>query len=267
MTNADVLFDSDFVHTTAVRADDATPNRLHADYDPGWLSLSGVHGGYQTAVAVRAAHAVEAERTVRTVSASFLRRAQPGAVVLDVEVLRRTRTFTSTSIVATQNGRPVMAARTTAIVLVSGHDWTTPPLDQPAPFSDAVEFTPPPQIPHFHQAQVRLDSATIPTSDAPDARIAGYIRPRSGHHVDAAWLAMAGDWFPPSPFRRVPLPIGGVSVDYTVHVHHAVVLDNDQWLSAVFHTPNSTTGLALEHGVLAVGDDVVAETFHTRWTG
>ena len=74
--------------------------------------------------------------------------------------------------------------------------------------------------------------------------------------------------FPPSAFRRVAPPIGGISVDYTVHVHRTVTLPADEWLAAVFTTANSVGGLALEHGTLSTADGlVVAETFHTRWTG
>ena len=83
------------------------------------------------------------------------------------------------------------------------------------------------------------------------------------------WTAGAGARsFPPSPFRRAPIPVGGVSVDYTVHVHRTVTLGPDEWLEAVFDAPTSTAGLALEHGTLATADGLpVAETFHTRWTG
>jgi hypothetical protein len=39
-------------------------------------------------------------------------------------------------------------------------------------------------------------------------------------------------------------------------------------LEVVMATPDSRSGLALEHGTIATGDGlVVAETFHTRWTG
>jgi acyl-CoA thioesterase len=207
-------------------------------------------------------------RAVRTVAVSFLRPGQIGPVVLDVHLARHTRTFTTAVVAVTQQDRPVLTVRTTAIEPVDGHDWSTAVRDRPARFDLAVAFTPPPQIPHFGQAQLRLDPATIPQSDADDSRIAGYVRPNAGSQLDAAWLVMVGDWFPPSPFRRVEIPIGGVSVDYTVHVHRTVTLGRDEWLEAVFETPNSASGLALEHGALATADGrLVAETFHTRWTG
>jgi acyl-CoA thioesterase len=259
---------SPFLRTTAVVPDASVPGRFHADYDQSWASLRGVHGGYQAAIAVRAAALMAPERAIRTVTASFLRPGQIGPAVLDVEVVRATRTFTTTAVTVHQQDRPVLTMRATAIEPVDGHDWATPAPDRPAPLADSVPFTPPPEIKHFQQAQLRLDPTTVPQSDADDSRIAGHVRPLDGTEVDTAWLVMAGDWFPPSPFRRVPIPIGGVSVDYTVHVHRTVSLAPDEWLEAVFETPNSASGLALEHGTLATPDgSLVAETFHTRWTG
>ena len=265
---ADPLLDPAFVSTTELSPDPLRPNRFHGSYDADWSALRGVHGGYQTAVAVRAAEAMAPGRTVRTVTASFLRPGSVGPAVLDVSVVRSTRTFTTAIVRVTQDDRPVLSVRTTATEPVAGHEWSTAARDRPAPFDMAVTFTPPPPVGHFRQAELRLDPGTIPTGDATEARIAGYVRPNVGRRLDTAWLVMAGDWLPPSPFRRVQIPVGGVSVDYTVHVHGAVTLGPDEWLAAVFETPNSTSGLALEHGTLSTMDGrVVAETFHTRWTG
>ena len=266
-TIANLLVDPSFALATAVVADPVVPGRFHADYEDTWLSLRGVHGGYQAAVAVRVAEAMEPDRAVRTVAASFLRPGEVGPAILDVEILRRTRTFTTAIITVSQNDRPVLSVRTTSVDAVDGHDWSTPAGDLPGALETAVAFTPPMTIPHFDRAELRLDPATVPTSDAAETRIAGFIRPLEGSYLDAAWLVAAGDWFPPSPFRRVVPPIGGVSVDYTVHVHRTVTLGDDEWLAGVFETANSESGLALEHGSLTLDGLVVAETFHTRWTG
>ena len=78
---------------------------------------------------------------------------------------------------------------------------------------------------------------------------------------------MIGDWFPPSPFRRLLPPTGGVSIDYTVHVHRTLPPSPDLWLEGVFDAGTSVDGIALERGTLATPDGrPVAETFHTRWT-
>src|SRR5688572_198512 len=169
----DTLLDPSFVRTTTLTPDTEVPGRFHASYDPDWSSLRGVHGGYQTAIAVRAAEEVTPGRAVRTVAASFLRPGQPGPAVLDVEIVRSTRTFTTAVVAVHQDGRPVLTVRTTAIEPVDGHDWTTPVRDRPGPFERAVTFTPPPTVNHFRQAELRLDPATIPQADADDSRIAG----------------------------------------------------------------------------------------------
>jgi hypothetical protein len=66
----------------------------------------------------------------------------------------------------------------------------------------------------------------------------------------------------------VPVPIGGVSIDYCVHLHRTVVLADDEWLEGVMVAADSAGGIALERGTLCTGDGfAVAETFHTRWTG
>jgi acyl-CoA thioesterase len=260
--------DGGFVEATTVRADEDVPGRFHVDYEHGWTSLRGVHGGFQAAVAVRAAEAVEPELAVRTLSVSFLRPAEVGPAVIDVDVVRRTRTFATALITISQRSGSVLSARTTAIAATAGHEWTTPVADRPAPFRTAVAFTPPMELPNFGKVRLRLDPDTVPGERGGEPRIAGYLRPREGDRLDAAWLAAAGDWFPPSAFRRVAPPVGGISVDYTVHLHRTVELADDEWLTAVFTTANSLGALALEHGTLATMDGVVvAETFHTRWTG
>ena len=57
----------------------------------------------------------------------------------------------------------------------------------------------------------QASTAQIGTSEVDVlAKQIGSIRPLDGNDVDAAWLAAAGDWFPPSAFRRVAPPIGGI---------------------------------------------------------
>ena len=83
-----------------------------------------------------------------------------------------------------------------------------------------------------------------------------------------AWLAMILDWFPPCSFVMHDPPTGGVSVDYTVHLHRTLDrLASDEWLAARFEAPISQGGLALEHGiVVGPAGEALAESFHSRWT-
>ena len=151
---------------------------------------------------------------------------------------------------------------------IVGRPWGSAVADPPVARDDCVRFTPPPTIRHFEHAELLIDPTTIPTGDADEARIAGHVRPIDDGPIDAAWLTMIGDWFPPSPFRRFEPPIGGVSIDYTIHVHRTVPAPGDRWLEGVFVAATSAGGIALERGTLADADGtMVAETFHTRWTG
>ncbi len=211
----------------------------------------------------------------RTIATTFLRPAQVGPAELTVEVLRSGRSLTTVIVSLTQQGRAITDTRLTMIGEVAGHDWESSPTDRPAPVETCVPFTPPPMIRHFGQAELLIDPGTIPVGDGSFARVAGHVRPHERRLVDAAWLAMIGDWFPPSPFRRFAPPTGGVSIDYTVHLHrvpttsHVRDLDvDDGWLEGVFVTRTSAGGIALEHGTIASSAGVLmAETFHTRWTG
>jgi acyl-CoA thioesterase len=242
--------------------------RFTADLDGTWASLRGMHGGYMTALAVRVAESVVPERAVRTISTTFLRPAAPGPAELVAEVIRSGRSLTTMVVTLSQEGRAITNTRITSLATVDGHDWSRPVAVRPVAREHAVPFTPPPSIPHFQQAQLLIDPNSIPLADSEHALIAGYVRPIEARILDAPWLAMIGDWFPPSPFRRYEPPIGGVSLDYTIHVHRTVELGADDWITGVFEAADSHDGIALERGWLSDADgSAIAETFHTRWTG
>jgi len=257
-----------FDRTLAVQPhDEAGGGVFDVELDETWASLRGVHGGYMTALAVRAAELEVPERAVRTIATTFLRPADVGPARLRVEQLRSGRSFTTVAVELSQQDRPIINTRITMLAGVEGRQWAEPVTDRPAPRERCVSFTPPPSVRHFGQAELLLDPSTIPVGDGSPARIAGHVRPLEVRPIDAAWLAVIGDYFPPSPFRRFDPPIGGVSIDYTVHIHERPDPEVD-WLEGVFTARTSVGGIALERGTLALpGGALVAETFHTRWTG
>ena len=64
---------------------------------------------------------------------------------------------------------------------------------------------------------------------------------------------MAADCFPPPAFARTEAPIGGMSIDMTVHVHRSGFrLPDDGWLVGSFEIDDSAGGLAVEHGRLTL---------------
>jgi acyl-coenzyme A thioesterase PaaI-like protein len=267
--------DTHFDRTTTVQrvdggVDDAGngPAVFAADLDESWASLLGVHGGYVTALAVRAAELLTPNRQVRTVATSFLRPAQIGPAEIVLDVVRSGRSFGTVAATLRQRGRDVTSTRITMLAPVVGEAWSEPVAMRPAPIDRCVRFTPPPMIKHFAQADLLIDPETIPVGGADETCIAGHVQPNETRPFDPAWLTMIGDWFPPSPFRRHQPPTGGVSIDYTVHLHRTLPPSAEMWLEGVFEARTSTGGIALERGTLCTPDGLaVAETFHTRWTG
>ena len=73
------------------------PLRYAADLDASWASLRGVHGGYCSALLVRAAEATFPDRAVRTVAASFLRPTEVGPAEIDLDIVRAGRSVTLVS--------------------------------------------------------------------------------------------------------------------------------------------------------------------------
>lgn len=257
-----------FDQTTTLVASDES-GRFTVDVDPAWSSLRGVHGGFVAALAVRATEHVAVGRDVRTTTTSFLRPARPGPLDLVIEPVREGRTLSTYLVTTSQNGRNVATTRVTAVVPSEGTAWETPAeAEALPPPEDCIPVEPPEAVRHFENATALLDPSFVPFSHGPDARVRGYVRPLEARPIDAAWLTMILDWFPPASFTRNDPPIGGVSVDFTVHVHRTLEQPApDEWLTGSFRADLSSGGLALEKGTIRnPSGRVIAEAFHTRWT-
>jgi acyl-CoA thioesterase len=243
------------------------PNRFHARLDPAWSSLIGIHGGYLSAIAITAARRV-ADRPIRTVTTTFLRPGSIGDASLDVEVVRRGRSVTNLAVTLTQSANTVLVSQVVAAHAVESTSWDTAPRLGLPDFAECVPLAPPEGVGHFDHGVALLDPRSLPFSHGPLARVAGYMRPRESRPIDAAWLAMALDWFPPASFTRIDPPTGGVSITYSIHVHRTLErLADDEWLGGEFNVDISADGIALEKGrITDPSGRVLAESFHTRWT-
>ncbi len=257
-----------FDTTTVVVADSVHADRFTVHLDPLWSSLVGIHGGYLVAVAVRAAQATVGDRPIRTVTTNFLRPAQVGPADVEVELIRRGRSITNLTVTLSQSSKVVAVSHVIAADAVESTAWDTIRAVDLPPIEDCVPITPPPGVGHFDHGVALLDPTDLPFSHGPLARVAGYVRPIESRAIDAAWLAMALDWFPPASFSRIDPPAGGISVSYTVHIHHTLAgLGDDEWLGGVFRADVSAGAIALEKGLITdPSGRILAESFHTRWT-
>jgi acyl-CoA thioesterase len=257
---------TEFDRTTEPRPTDR-PGVFEVDLSDLWSSLVGMHGGYLTAIAVRAGELVESEHRVRTLTTSFLARAEPGPAEVAVAEVRRGRSITTLAVEVEQHGRAVSTTRLTLVAPTAGFEWSTPTALTLPPLEECVPITPPDYVKHFRRAEGLLDPSSLPFTGGERPVVRGYVRPIEARPIDAAWLAMISDWFPPPAFVRLDPPAGGISVDLTTHIHRTLPPLADDWLTASFEIMTSTGGLATEHGWIATtGGTLLAESWQTRWT-
>ena len=254
-----------FDETTADRPADET-GLFDVELSPRWNSLIGVLGGSLVAVAIRGIEAAVPDRRVRTVATSFSRGVQPGPARLRVDQVHSSRSITAAIATLTQDDRLAITTRATLVADRNGVEWAARRVLVDRPVEECVPIEPPEPVPAFEELDGLLDPASLPFSNGPRAVVRGYVRPKERRPIDAAWLALVSDWFPPPAFVRVAPPIGAISVDLVTHVHRTLP-PTDDWLTAEFHLDNSADGLGVEHGTIATRDGLVlAESFHTRWT-
>ena len=258
---------TDFDRTTTLFPDPDRPGEFAVELDHGWSSLVGIHGGYMSALTVKGAEAVAgSDRTVRTVTTSFLRPGRTGLATVSVRTVRSGRSLTTVTADVVQEGNILVTSRLTLLADRGGVEWSAVSPVDVLPLADCIRVDS--QVGHFDQADGRLDPRHVPFTNGAQARVGGYIRPLEARVIDPAWLTMASDWFPPPAFVRLAPPTGGVSIDLTTHVHRpGLHLADDEWLVAEFAIENSTGGLAVEHGrITRLDGTVVAESFQTRLT-
>lgn len=259
-----------FDNTTTLRFDPTDPDQVQVDLPEAWGSLMGVHGGFVTALAVRAAQSRLDGQRVRTVSTSFLRPVTIGEASLEISVLRSGRSLSTFDVRLSQKGRVATSTRITSSTVTVGTEWDHAPRLPVPPIAECMVVPGPPGIRHLDHAQGVLDPAHLPLTQGELAILQGYIRPAEVRPIDEPWLVMVLDYFPPAAWTKVNPPAGGLSVDYTVHIHRPLdrALAEHEWLTVAFRADVSASGLSLEHGSIAAADGtLLAESFHTRWTG
>jgi hypothetical protein len=264
VTARETIFDA----TTRLVPDVLQPGQFSIDLDSAWSSLIGMHGGYLVAVAIAAAGKVAGDRPIRTVTTNFLRPAFAKPATVTVDIVRAGRSVTNLAVTLTQSAKTVLISQVIAAEAGESTAWDTSARLDLRPIEQCVPIAPPDGIGHFAHGVALLDPADLPFSHGPRARVAGYMRPIEPGPIDASWLGMALDWFPPASFTRIDPPAGGISISYTIHVHRTLDgLADDEWLGGIFHADISAGGIALEKGLITdPAGRILAESFHTRWT-
>lgn len=259
-----------FDRTTAPNTDTARADFFAVELPEAWGSLVGIHGGYLTALAVRTIESRRPDHRVRTVCTSFFRPVAIGPAIVTIETRRSGRSLATFDVCFTQNDKEAARTRITTATAPDGIRWDhSPHLDVPPP-ERCITVPGPPGIRHLDHGVGILDPANLPLASGPEAVLRGHLRPAEPRPIDTAWLVVALDFLPPAAWSKVDPPTGAVSVDYTVHIHRTWdrVVAEGEWLAVSLRSDVSADGLALEHGAIAAPDGtLLAESFHTRWTG
>ncbi len=240
--------------------------RYDAELSDRWAALVGTHGGYLVAIATRVAESHVPDRSVRTVTTTFLRPGHAGPATARATTLRHGRSISTVVVDLEQDGRTIATSRLTLVPPVTGTEWRAPVIFDLPPPSECSRIQERSSSEHFNRVDGCLDPSSLPFSEGDRAMVQGYMRPIEPRPIDAAWLTMASDWFPPPAFVRVAPPLGGISIDLTTHIHRTIATDQHDWLAARFEIDTRSDGLAVEHGRICTLDGtVLAESFQTRW--
>jgi acyl-coenzyme A thioesterase PaaI-like protein len=247
-----------FSTVTALVPEDAHEGsaRFGGDVHPGWTIAGKPNGGYLLAMLARAATTVSRHPDPIAASAHYLRSPDPGAVTVDVAVLRAGRTASQVRARLSQAGRPCIEA----LLTLSALDPDTKPYwsgGVPEPghvsYADSVRLpsvTPKGfPVPIMDQVEVRVEPASLGfAAGRPAGRgeLYGWLALPHGEDFAPLSLVYAVDAFPPATFdvetsgwvptlelsvyvRARPAP-GPVQVLHKAHLIDAQRVDEMCWV-------------------------------------
>jgi acyl-CoA thioesterase len=249
-------------------------SRFEALLPEEWVALQGVHGGFVAALAVRAVEATlgDPSRTLRAATFGFLRGLRPELATFHVEEIRVGRALATFHVSVTQDdGPPSIIARCHLSPRWDGaafSDLVPPALSPPA---DAVRLTIPGGAGHVHHLPTLVHPATTMFAGATQARWLAWTRPSDPDPIDAAWLTMLGDYFPPAVCVAMTGPSRAVTIEYAIQIHTStfpVPLGPDERLTCAMHASHAAEGFAIEDGSIWGPDGtLLATTRQSRLAG
>jgi hypothetical protein len=200
----------DFSEVTALAPAEA-PNRFGAFVDPEWTIGDKPNGGYLLAILGRAVERVSPHRHVISASSYYLYAPEPGAVVVDVELLRAGRSASQLRARMSQDGRACIEA----LMITSELDPEASPywdrgLPEPGRTTYEQSERLIPRLPSknrvaiMEQVEVRLEPESRGfTRGEPGGtgELRGWLALPGGEDFDPASLLFAVDAFPPATFE------------------------------------------------------------------
>jgi acyl-CoA thioesterase len=249
--------------------------RFEADLPETWTALQGIHGGFVASLAVRAVNRTLADpsRTLRAASFGFLRGVRPGAAQFIVEEVRIGRSLATFHVNVSQDeGPPAVVGRLHLSPAWAGAEFSEiePPASVERP-ADARPFILPGGRGHVHHLPTWLHPDTTLFGGHSTARWMAWTRPTNPDRVDAEWLTMLGDYFPPAVAVRNTRQSRAVSIEYGIQIHTSAdyyPLSSGQDLVCEMKATHAASGFAVEDGTIWAPDGTLLATVRqTRLAG
>lgn len=209
-----------FEDATAVfRKEDGT---YEATIDGKWWVFRGPHGGYLTAIILRALTDLvdDEERAVRSLTTHFIAPPQEGPIDVIAVIERSGRSITYTSARLVQNGRTMGTS-----LAAFAKPWES---DISYDQARAPEVPPPHECTELPESGSLLPTfvqnfnmywgiGPLPYSGSEETTIGGWLRLRGGQIVDGPAAACLLDAWAPAVLARATGPVVAPTVDITMH--------------------------------------------------
>jgi acyl-CoA thioesterase len=229
-----------------------------ATIQPDWDILGNANGGYLMAIAARAMIEATGRPDPVTMTGHFLAPAAQGPVTVDVEVVKRGRSFTTASGTLRSPDRPLVAILGTFGDLTAGDGPVRvdaappdlPPPDQCIASDPDDRFAPP----FNRQVDFRLhpaDAGFARNEPSGEPWVRGWFR-LPDEPIDAVGLLLAVDAFPPTVFNA-RLPVAWTpTLELTTHIRARPAAG---WLRCAFTSRFVSGGFLEEDGEVWDADD------------
>lgn len=195
---------------------------FEATIDGKWWVFRGPHGGYLTAIILRALTESidDAERPIRSFTTHFVAPPEEGPVEIVPTIERSGRSITYASARLIQHGR-TMATSVAAFAKPWQSDISydlAPPPQLPPPEECQELPSAGPMFPTFLQNfDMRWGIGPIPYSGAEETTIGGWLRLLDAQTIDGPAVACLLDAWAPAVLPRAQAPVVAPTIDITMH--------------------------------------------------
>lgn len=214
---------------SSTKVTDLGDGRFEANLDRGWWVFRGPHGGYLSAIILRAiTETVDADdRAVRSFTTHFVAPPQEGPVEIVTNVERAGRSITFVSARVVQDGRTMATSQAAFSRSWSGMEYDYAPRPDIAPPEDLAPMPSDSDLlPAFvRNFDMRWGIGPFPYSGEEDTTIGGWLRLNEPQPADAPAVACMLDAWAPAILPRAQEPVVAPTIDITMHFRSPLPVD------------------------------------------